>query len=214
MNNVPARPKIYHIVHVDRLSSILTTGGLLCDAEVTKTSLPGTNIGLSDIKNRRLGTPLRNTHPNLCVGGCVPFYFCPRSVMLYMIYRSNDQELNYRNGQEPIVHLMADLHGTVAWANEHGRRWAFTASNAGSVYFEDYADLAQLYKIDWAAVEANNWIDHKEGKQAEFLLERFFPWPLLECLGVCTDSLARRVAQALNAVQHRPSLAVRPDWYY
>lgn len=31
---VPVQPKIYHIVHVDRLASILAPNGLLCDAQI------------------------------------------------------------------------------------------------------------------------------------------------------------------------------------
>ena len=33
---VPAQPKIYHIVHVDRLRSILADEHLWCDAEVVR----------------------------------------------------------------------------------------------------------------------------------------------------------------------------------
>ena len=58
-----------------------------------------------------------NSHPSLCVGDCVPFYFCPRSVMLYVISMRNHAELSYQGGQEPIVHLEADLYDVVAWAN-------------------------------------------------------------------------------------------------
>ena len=50
---VPARPKIYHICHVDRLASIVA-GGLLSDAEVQRLAPPGTIIGMSNIKQRRL----------------------------------------------------------------------------------------------------------------------------------------------------------------
>ena len=31
---VPDQPKIYHIVHVDRLPSVIAEGNLLCDAEI------------------------------------------------------------------------------------------------------------------------------------------------------------------------------------
>ena len=55
--------------------------------------------------------------------------------MLYLIYRRNE-ELTYKGGQEPIVHLEADLHATIAWAQQNARRWAFTLSNAGAYYFE------------------------------------------------------------------------------
>ena len=47
----PARPKIYHICHVDRLASIVA-GGLLSDAEVQRLAPPGTIIGMSNIKQR------------------------------------------------------------------------------------------------------------------------------------------------------------------
>ena len=49
----PAKPKIYHIVHVDRLPSIVACQGLLCDAEVLRRCAPGTTIGMSSIKQRR-----------------------------------------------------------------------------------------------------------------------------------------------------------------
>lgn len=126
-------------------------------------------IGMSNVKQRRLSELQLASHPGLFVGQCVPFYFCPRSVMLFLIHRQN-AELAYRGGQAPIVHLEADLHTTVAWAQQHQRRWAFTASNAGSRYFDDWSDLALLHSLDWNTVQARNWIGCKEGKQAEFQL--------------------------------------------
>lgn len=117
----PVRPKIYHIVHVDRLPSIITDGYIWCDAEISRRTSPGTTIGMSAIKQRRMKLPL-SSHPGLHVGECVPFYFCPRSVMLYMIHQANHPDLTYRDGQGPIVHLMADLHETVAWARQNQQR--------------------------------------------------------------------------------------------
>ena len=88
---MPDEPKIYHIVHVDRLASIVADGRLRCDAEIARTGAPGTTIGMNDIKRRRL-TKTLNSHPGLYVGDCVPFYFCPRSIMLYVIYMGNHPE--------------------------------------------------------------------------------------------------------------------------
>ncbi|QVL37701.1 type II toxin-antitoxin system toxin DNA ADP-ribosyl transferase DarT [Aminirod propionatiphilus] len=176
----PEWPKIYHIVHVDRLPSILQNGCLWCDAEIARGNRQGTTIGLSKIKQRRLDELTLSSHPDLHVGGCVPFYFCPRSVMLYMIHRGNHPELSYHGGQHEILHLEADLRASVAWAKNNDRRWAFTLSNAGSRYFEDYSDLSRLSEIDWDAVGAEFWSSCKEKKQAEFLMESSFPWPLIE----------------------------------
>ena len=179
----PAEPKIYHIVHVDRLASIVADGGLWSDAALQRRERPGTTIGMSHIKQRRLTYRL-NSHPGLRVGDCVPFYFCPRSVMLYVIHRADNEGLQYRDGQGPIVHLEADLHEAVEWAERNERRWAFTLSNAGSGYFEDRCDLTQLGQIDWQAVQARQWQGRSHGKQAEFLIERSFPWPLVRRVGV------------------------------
>jgi len=210
----PAQPKVYHIVHVDRLPSILADGFLWCDAEVVQRAPAGTTIGMNSIKLRRLGELRLRSYPDLHVGDCVPFYFCPRSVMLYLIHQGNHQELAYRGGQAPILHLEADLNAAVAWANAQPMRWAFTNSNAGSRYFEDYNDLARLDKIDWSAVNALKWVQCKEGKQAEFLLEHRFPWHLVERIGVQSPVVYRQVVNTLATHGHRPTVEVRPEWYY
>lgn len=46
---VPAQPKIYHIVHVDRLPSIVADGCLWCDAEIVRRAPKGTTIGMNSI---------------------------------------------------------------------------------------------------------------------------------------------------------------------
>jgi hypothetical protein len=60
---------------------------------------------MSAIKRRRVEELEVSCHPGTKVGDYVPFYFCPRSVMLYVIHRANHPDLSYRGGQEPIVHL-------------------------------------------------------------------------------------------------------------
>jgi ssDNA thymidine ADP-ribosyltransferase, DarT len=209
---VPASPKIYHIVHVDKLASIVADGCLWSDAELAVRPVVGTVIGMNSIKERRLGLPVPS-HPNLTVGQCVPFYFCPRSVMLYMMHMQN-AELAYKGGQEPIVHLVVDLQAAVAWANANSRRWAFTLSNAGSYYFEDRTDLAQLGDIDWDAVNAKYWSSCREAKQSEFLMEQHFPWHLVEEIGVINNAVGQQAMQAIAGAGHKPTTQIIPSWYY
>ena len=209
----PAEPKIYHIVHVDRLSSIVADGALWSDAALQRRAPPGTTIGMSSIKRRRLKYQL-NSHRGLRVGECVPFYFCPRSIMLYVIHMANSPELDYRGGQGPIVHLEADLQEALDWAERHGRRWAFTLSNAGSRYFQDRCDRAQLDELDWAAIQARDWRTCKEGKQAEFLMEQSFPWTLVRRVGVRSVDIHEQATAAMQATDHRPDVELRREWYY
>lgn len=211
---VPANPKIYHIVHVDKLPSIVAAGVLWCDREIQLLTPQGTSIGLSKIKERRLNELRLASHKDLYVGDCVPFYFCPRSVMLYMIYQANHPELSFRGGQEGIIHIQSDLRATVDWANKNRQRWAFTLSNAGAYLFEDRKELSNLHELNWAAIEATDWSQHKEGKQAEFLIEKNFPWHLVERIGVLSETTYTFAVHALPATGHRPPVEIRKDWYY
>jgi len=217
---VPIQPKIYHIVHVDRLQSIIADGCLWCEAEVLRRTPPGTTIGMNSIKQRRLKELTLTCYPQLCVGDCVPFYFCPRSVMLYLIAQRNHPELAYRGGQELIIHLQADLHASVVWAKTYQRRLAFTLSNAGSYFFEDRCRLDQLHEINWEAVQTNRWSGNgveasvKEGKQAEFLMEYSFPWQLIERIGVYSQSVYQQAMNTLLTGIHRPQIELRREWYY
>ncbi|WP_299478667.1 DUF4433 domain-containing protein [uncultured Roseibium sp.] len=215
MMPAPAKPKIYHIVHVDKLAAIAADGFLFSDAIMAQHPPKGTVIGMNNIKARRMNELTLDSHPGLYVGQCVPFYFCPRSVMLYLIYRRNP-ELAYQGGQDPIVHLVADLNAVVTWAHANQRRWAFTLSNAGSYYFEDRCDLGQLSEINWNAVQTNRWSGSptKEQKQAEFLLDRDFPRHLIEQIGAYNQATGLQAGQAIAGAAHRPTVNVLPAWYY
>jgi hypothetical protein len=171
---------------------------------------------MSGIKRRRLDKLDFPCHQGTKVGEYVPFYFCPRSVMLYVIHCANHPELTYRGGQDPIIHLESDLHRVVAWANGKKVRWAFSRSNAGASYAEFYSDLQDLDKLDWQAIQATDFRDQdiKEGKQAEFLVYGFFPFELVERIGVRTAKIAEKVRQMLRGARYRPIVEVRRDWYY
>lgn len=208
----PAHPKIYHIVHVDRLASIVRDGYLWCDKEVGERASGGTTIGMEKIKQQRKGK-LLYSHPDLYVSDCVPFYFGTHSVMLYMIFKRNDPELSYRGGQGSIVYLEADLRQTVAWADERRQRWAFTTSNATSCT-KFWRDLKDLGEINWEAVQAKQWRECKEDKQAEFLIERRFPWSLILRIGVRSKQMRSHVVDVVKAARRKPRVEIKPNWYY
>jgi len=136
MTRQPDRPKIYHITHVDNLAPIVANGNLVCDRVILARGGPAQTIGMSGIKRRRIEELDVDRHPGTKVGDYVSFYFCPRSIMLFVIHCANHPELAYRGGQEPIVHLEADPYEVIRWADADGRRWAFSLSNAGARYAE------------------------------------------------------------------------------
>ena len=206
--------KIYHIVHIDKLQSIINSGGLLSDSEVIRQGLNGTTIGMNSIKQRRLNELTLSTYPDLFVGQCVPFYFCSRSVMLYMMHMGNSPDITYQGGQDSIIHLEADLMSSIAWANTNGRRWVFTSSNAGSRYFEDFNDLTYLNQIDWSVINSSKWSHARDKKQAEFLCEHSFEWSLIHRIGVSNQTVYQQVLNIINSSYHKPYVEVKNDWYY
>ncbi len=215
MTGPPNPTRIYHITHVDNLASIVSDDGLLSDTEMVARGAPQVAIGMSSIKQRRMRLPVK-CHQGDTVGEYVPFYFCPRSIMLYLLYMANHPELTYRGGQGPIIHLQADLERTAAWATSSGSRWAFSLANAGAAYAPFRSSLAQLSEVDWTAVAAMDFrdADVKEGKQAEFLVRRFFPWSLVERVGVRSEQVQARVLAALANATHQPPVDVLPQWYF
>ncbi|WP_337175414.1 DUF4433 domain-containing protein [Paludisphaera sp.] len=115
MSPPPARPQVYHITHGKHLGRIIADGGLWSDAEILALGGPEMPIGMAKIKKRRLEQQVVHCHPGTKVGQYVPFYFCPRSVMLYLLHCGNHPEITYREGQRPILHLEADFHKFVNW---------------------------------------------------------------------------------------------------
>lgn len=173
---------------------------------------------MSNIKQRRSRFPVP-CHPGTTVGEYVPFYFCPRSVMLYVIYRSQTSphpELAYQDGQEPIIHFEADVYRVIEWAQQEQVRWAISSVNAGAHYAVFWNDVAALQQLDWTAIQATDFRnpDVKERKQAEFLVYGRIPLNLFENVGVCTTAIQRETRRTLNAAGYQIPVEVRRDWYY
>jgi hypothetical protein len=146
---IPARPKIYHITHMRNLPRVVARERIWSDAKRVELGLECELVGMSQIKKRRLEDLEVKCHPGTKVGQYVPFYFCPRSIMLYILHRGNHLELNYRGGQRPILHLQADLRATVKWADDRRKKWAFSNTNAGAFYADFFKSLEQLSEINW-----------------------------------------------------------------
>ena len=145
------------------------------------------------------------------------FTSAPDRLCYTSIYRGDHKGIKYRGGQEPIVHLVADLRTVVNWADRNQMRWVFTDRNAGTRYFNDYTDLDDLDQIDWDAVQSTQWWerDVREKKQAEFLIERNFPWELVDEIGVYSTKQLREVHEIIGDNELRnPKITVQKAWYY
>ena len=202
----PEHVLIYHITDVENLPGILAEGGLSADAVMVEKN--PTVIGYAHIKERRMKQIRVPCCGGRFVGEFVPFYFCPRSPMLFTINKGNTGRPS--GCQRTIVHLVS----TVATGIGLERAWAISDGNAGAAYPSFYADLNALAGLDWSAIRATDWCGKTNQKSAEFLVADFFPWTGFQALGCHNSGVAKQVQDLLNSQHHRPAVTVEPGWYY
>lgn len=204
---------IYHMTHVRNLEPILELGGLYCDRAMAERQVQAVGIAHKHIKERRakrqVPTCKRGT-----LADYVPFYFAPRSPMLYAIHCG--QVEGYSEGQRPVLHLMSSAEAVQA----AGLPFTFTEGHAEMAFSEFFEDLADLARIDWKIVEATYWrdtdadMDRKRRRQAEFLVHEFFPWALVAKIGVINDAMAQEVNRIVVGQRHNLEVRVERSWYY
>ena len=205
---------LYHITHADNLPRIVADGGLLCVADLRQAGQPAyVDIAHGHIQDRRARKRVP-CGPGGTLCDYVPFYFAPRSPMLYAISRG--AVAGYVGGQKPIIHLVTEAEAIA----QAGLPFVFTDGHAVIQISEFFTDLSDLGKVDWALMAQKYWSDtdedgdRKRRRQAEFLVHKFLPWETIARIGVNTTTLAGQVQQCLQGVAHKPVVTVERSWYY
>ncbi|MGR5340149.1 type II toxin-antitoxin system toxin DNA ADP-ribosyl transferase DarT [Vibrio astriarenae] len=199
--------KVSHITHIDNLNSIIEHSCLWSDAKRIELGLVNQNIGYSHIKQRRLVRPV-SVAAGGTIGQYVPFNFCPRSVMLFVIHKGHP---DFQDGQDRVLHLISDTD-TIRLTNQH---CFFTDIHADLDYAEQIDDFERISELDiQRIINEKYWQDFKEEKQAEFLAFESVQWATIQQIGVKTQAIADEVYRLLENAPHKPEVVVRPEWYY
>ncbi|SDQ75667.1 DUF4433 domain-containing protein [Pseudoxanthomonas sp. CF125] len=203
INNVQA----YHITDIENLPGIFASGGLLSDLALGPTA--HSVIGYSHIKQRRmtvLRVPCCTGQP--FVGAFVPFYYCPRSPMLFTVNKGSTGKPAGCQGS--IVHLVTN----VSVLTSLGSEWAISDGNAGAAHALFANSLTALKKLDWAAIRTSSWAQVMHQKAAEFLVRDFVPWNAVQSIGCFDAGAVAKVTALLTNTPHRPLVSVQRAWYY
>jgi len=201
---------LFHITDVENLTGITANGGLLSDQRLVASGGPQVGIGYDHIKQRRMTQTRIPCAGNRFVGEFVPFYFCPRSPMLFVVNKGGTGRPP--GCQRTILHLVTSVADAIAVGNA----WVYSDGNAGASYPSFYDEIEELdSKLSWPAInERANWSPVRTEKQAEFLVADTYPWNSIHGIGCYEEAVAQRVTGFLQGVQHRPIVTVRRDWYY
>ncbi len=207
--------RLYRLVYVDNLATLLTRGALHASNYTPNDDLPYRTIHNVGVQVGRHGRLI----PCGAGGTChdyVPFYFGPLSVMLLNL--KTGRVAGYNEGQAPLIYLTT----TVSRLVDAGCRFVFSDGHGLATFTSWYDDLAQLDSVDWNLVGARYWADTPEDndrqrrKQAEFLIWQSVDWSLIERIGVLNPQVKHRVEAVLNEFPQRarPQVEIHGEWYY
>lgn len=204
----PSRTSIFHITDVSNLPDILQSGHIFSDAQLQRFHEAPTVIGMPHIKQRRLTELTIACCGDRYVGEFVPFYYCPRSPMLYTINLGNTGR--DAGCQKSIVHLVS----TVTQGMSLGRAWAISDGNAGARHTSFANQASALDRLDWSTINNRLWQGKTHTKHSEFLVADYFPWTSISTIGCYNAATAAQVANIIASNRHQPAVQIQPTWYY
>lgn len=182
--------------------------------ELEKSSTLGTRIGAERIKQIRRNR--RISDDGLTVADCVPFFFCPRPVMLKSIhlrYRTSP----FRGGQDPIIHLQFNLEQVIRWAFDNDKRIFVSNRNAATYRGWIVEDIRAIADLNWRAINSTHWNPYDTVytyKQAEFLIQHAIPCSLISRIGTINSILRARVQLIVNNSTFNPAISIEKEWYF
>ena len=209
---ISGRVAVYHITHVDNLASIATSGQLDCDDVCTEKQTGPVSIAYANLKEQR-GSKVVGLAAGGTLTSYVPFYFAPRSPMLYVI--ANGYVESYSGGQEEVVHLVSSVEALAVPG-----KFVITDGHPIAAVSSQFDTLDALESIDWEIMEDRYWRDTDEDgnrkcrRQAEFLVHWKAPIDAFCLCGAMNEATASKAAVALEGLSNPPAVTVRTDWYY
>jgi hypothetical protein len=205
--------RIMHFTHEENLGRILDQGGLLCDRACHASRLNRRNIAYSGIKEKRARTVVE-VAPGGTLDQYVPFYFGPRSPMMFTY--KNGNVTGRKEDLSELLYFVTTAEDVAA----AGLGFAFTDGHPIAeprLFFNSLSDLGEvnlaLMGERWWN-DTDEYPDRKRRRQAEFLV--WEKLPLDSVRGIVTMNETKR-EQVLAVLQQRgiemPCRSLR-DWYY
>ncbi|WP_306364319.1 DUF4433 domain-containing protein [Nocardia sp. CC227C] len=210
-----SRPKptpLFHFTHIDHLQTLVACG-LLADAYAQQAGCIRYEAGNQGIKRKRRSRSVP-IGPQGVVADYVPFYFAPRSPMMFSIHMNNVE--TYGGCDSDLIYLQTTVEDLVA----HGSKLVFTDRNATLEVCRFSDDLASLDSmIDWPLMRARIWKnteddqERRERRMAECLVHGHVPWSAISEIAVHSKQHADNINRT-GSLGNRPSVSVRRNWYF
>lgn len=194
---------VYHFTNIGNLPGIIQHG-LKADTNLQTGSY--INSGNQEIK-------LRRQYCRVPFGGVVanyvPFYFAPRSPMMYVQYKNN-----YINNND-IIYLVSEASYLA-----HRYNWCCTNKNAAIFDADFFNTLEEMENnISWDVMNAVMWNntdtepDRRARRMAEFLVYQKVEFVDIQLIAVYSMKSLRTIKSILGE-SVGCAISVEQSWYY
>lgn len=221
---MPNPVRLFHITAIANLPAICAANALISKNLGALVGTDYQNIAHQGAQGTRSVKSVPNP-PGGLVHDYVPFYFAPRSPMLYAVNGGRVAGCDWR--QADIVHLETTVESVTAG----GEEFVFYDLNATLAWSTPYTDLAHLDKVAWdliceppaldgyckywqSKLDHARYSDRMERRQAEFLVKSMVPLERFTRLGVIDESSASEVRTILKEAGVNLPVVVKPEWYF
>lgn len=215
--------RLFHITAIDNLDTICRSGSLICKSECDANAVAYNNIAHAGAQGSR-STKLVPNPPGGLIHDFVPFYFAPRSPMLFAINGGRVDGCAYK--QADILHFETTVERVVADNDDI----VFYDRNATYGYSEASTDISDLADhVDWNIMTDRprldgfckyfqdsypNYPDRLERRMAEFLVKQGVELKCMTRIGVISEEKAEIVRAILQQNGVELTVDVITDWYF
>lgn len=190
----PEKIWLYRIIHISNLDYILKNG--IYTSESPNFDPNFKNIGDTSLINYRKNIAACDP-PGGNLSEYIPFYFGPRSPMLFQIAKGYEDIP--KHPQEDIIYLITSFNQVKL----HQLEYFFTDGNARSETANKYNSEHNFQNLDWTTIYGTYWksdetdLLRKQKKQSEFLVKNYMPITCIEYIGVYNDVAKQNVLHLL-----------------
>lgn len=220
---------LFHFTAFKNLEKIFSLGAIKSKNLLRSENVIPVNIACNNIQDKRARTIVDDQGRTL--HDYVPFYFAPRSPMLYSIIHNNVPEAEETN-QDNFVYLVSSVDDLC------NQQFVFTDYQAIVTYASFYNNLSDLDKICWDLIFEyphlpkqnppfkgyckffqNNdtdprYVKRKEARLAEFLVLSQVSIEKISIIIVKNQNMKDYVEKLLLKYNINIKVEIRADWYF
>lgn len=202
----------YRITHIDNLPLLMQNGFIhQYHPNANKNYI---EIGNSSIIGVRNKTQVKINNFGM-VGDYIPFYFTPKSIMLYNIITGYYSPLVPKRTRNEILVVRCEIQKLATLT-----KWFFTDGQANDMITNHFNNLKDLTKIDWYSIQNSNFskdngdFDRPRRYQAEFLVYNEVPLSYFESLNVYDKNSQKLVSKILLQNNINLAINVKPEYFF